>query len=93
MALPASRERTCSSTATTAPPSSTSSGSTGDVTGGIEFKYAALKGTKGMTTAMNDLSLSQLWIVYPGTEAYSLAKDITVLPLSDIQSPWPYPKG
>lgn len=61
---------------------------------GVEFKYAdAPRRTKGLTTAMNDLTLSHLWIVYPGTETYSLAKDITVLPLQDIQSPWPYPGG
>ncbi|MFP4316925.1 MAG: ATP-binding protein [Desulfovibrionales bacterium] len=60
---------------------------------GIEFKYADAPGrTKSLTTAMKDLNLSHVWIIYPGRESYSLSKDITVCSLRHIQVPWKYPE-
>lgn len=51
---------------------------------GIEFKFSdAPKRTKSMMIAVNDLELAHLWIVYPGSETYSLDDKITVLPLSN----------
>jgi hypothetical protein len=53
---------------------------------GVEFKYQdAPTLTRSMTTTLKDLKLAHLYVVYPGTETYSLDKKITVLPLSDIQ--------
>ena len=36
-----------------------------------------------MRSAMSDLKLDQLWVVYPGTTRYRLAKRITVVPLAE----------
>jgi len=52
---------------------------------GAEFKYTdAPRLTTSMKTALTDLDLSHLWVIYPGTEKYLLEKRITVLPLSRI---------
>jgi predicted AAA+ superfamily ATPase len=40
--------------------------------------------TKSMQTAMQDLELDQLMVVYPGSQSYSLAKTVKVLPLAKI---------
>ena len=58
---------------------------------GVEFKYAdAPRLTKSIKSAMTDLQLAGLWIVYPGQAAYRLAENITVLPLRDIGAAWNY---
>ncbi len=52
---------------------------------GFEFKHAdAPSATRSMRTALNDLSLEHLWIVYPGSQRYPLDKRITVLPADEI---------
>ncbi len=52
---------------------------------GFEFKYADAPGiTRSMRIATNDLGLSQLYVVYPGREAYPLDDGISVLPFDDI---------
>ena len=52
---------------------------------GIEVKYAqAPRITKSMRSAMAELSLSHLWIIYPGKECYPLDRNVTVIPLSDL---------
>jgi len=57
---------------------------------GIEFKYMdAPVLTKSMKTAVSDLELMHLWIIYPGKEEYKLTPDITVLPLDEIPENWP----
>lgn len=57
----------------------------------VEFKYAdAPRLTKSMRFASADLELEHLWVVYPGTETYQLARNITVLPLRDIPEFWSY---
>jgi hypothetical protein len=37
-----------------------------------------------MRSAASDLSLEHLWIVYPGSEAYPVEKNISTLPLRDL---------
>ena len=52
---------------------------------GFEFKYADAPGTtRSMRTAINDLSLEHLWVVYPGKEEYDLDEIISVIPVSGI---------
>jgi hypothetical protein len=59
---------------------------------GIEFKYAdAPKKTRSMSIAMKDLTLTHMWIVYPGKQRYRLTEDITVLPLAEVPAAWEYP--
>ena len=52
---------------------------------GIEVKFSeAPEITRSMQTALHDLDLSYLWVVYPGTQAYQVDKRISVLPLQKI---------
>ena len=58
----------------------------------IEVKYAdAPRMTKSMTSALADLELEHLWVVYPGDKIYRLAKNITVLPITKVGGAWVYP--
>jgi len=43
-----------------------------------------------MTSAMQDLNLAHLWIVYPGEKSYALAPKISTLPITARQAGWPY---
>ncbi len=53
---------------------------------GIEVKFSeAPEITRSMQTAMHDLDLSYLWVVYPGVDAYQVDKKISVMPLQTIQ--------
>lgn len=53
---------------------------------GVEIKYHdAPKITKSMKIALDDLQLTHLWVIYPGTEKYQLDQKITVLPISQVQ--------
>ncbi|MBN2092330.1 ATP-binding protein [candidate division KSB1 bacterium] len=48
----------------------------------IEFKFMdAPRLTKSMQSAVVDLKLSHLWVVYPGDKEYPLSSDVSVLPL------------
>ena len=52
---------------------------------GIEVKFSeAPEITRSMQTALHDLDLSYLWVVYPGTQTYQVDKRISVLPLQKI---------
>ncbi len=52
---------------------------------GFEFKYADAPGTtRSMRTAIKDLALEHLWVVYPGKEEYDLDEIISVIPISGI---------
>jgi hypothetical protein len=52
---------------------------------GFECKFAdAPAKTRSMHTAMADLSLEHLWIVYPGAERYALDEHITALPATEL---------
>ncbi len=54
---------------------------------GVEFKFSdAPVQTKSMKSAMADLDLTNLTIIYPGQDSYPVGPDITVLPLSQFQS-------
>ena len=58
---------------------------------GVECKRMdAPKLTPSIRTAMVDLELDKLVVVYPGTQSYSLAEGVTVLPLVKIVTD---PKG
>ena len=58
---------------------------------GVEFKYEdALRLTRSMKTAVEDLELERLWVVYPGKAAYALTEKIRVIPLADIPDAWNY---
>ncbi len=49
---------------------------------GVEFKYGdAPKLTKSMQSAVSDLNLSHLWVIYPGEKRYPLMPKITATPL------------
>ena len=52
---------------------------------GFEFKYADAPGaTRSMRTALEDLNLEKIWVVYPGAKAYEVDASITVTPLADL---------
>lgn len=52
---------------------------------GFEFKLSDAPGTtRSMRTALEDLSLAHLWVVYPGSEEYPLDEHITVLPVGGL---------
>jgi hypothetical protein len=52
---------------------------------GVECKRAdAPRLTPSMKIAMSDLKLDQLYVVYPGERRYSLAKNIEVVPLTQL---------
>jgi len=53
---------------------------------GIEFKFnEAPSLTPSMRIAVSDLTLRHLWIVYPGNETYPVTKNITTLPLKNLE--------
>jgi len=53
---------------------------------GVEFKYEdAPRLTRSMETAVEDLKLKRLWVVYPGKAAYPLSEKIQVIPLADVR--------
>lgn len=57
----------------------------------IEFKFSdAPTRTKSMLSALSDLQLEKLWVIYPGKESYHLDKKIHVLSVYDIPVPWVY---
>ncbi|MBF0503046.1 MAG: hypothetical protein HQM09_23160 [Candidatus Riflebacteria bacterium] len=52
---------------------------------GVECKYSDIpKLTKSMITAMTDLELIRLWVVYPGKRHYLLAPGIEAWPITDL---------
>ena len=54
---------------------------------GVDFKFnEAPTVTKSMRIAMDDLSLSRLFIVYPGKDAYPVEQNISVIPLTDVEA-------
>ncbi len=44
----------------------------------IEFSWYS------MHSALEELKLAHLWVVYPGKESYSLAKNVRVIPLTEL---------
>jgi len=58
---------------------------------GAEFKYAdAPQLTKSLLTAVSDLNLTKVWVIYPGNEAYKLASNVEVIPVKDVPAQWVY---
>jgi len=54
---------------------------------GIEIKSGSSpKPKKGFKTGCADLNLSEKWVVYPGTDSYTLPDNVQVLPLSEALS-------
>lgn len=52
---------------------------------GVEAKYGdAPRMTKSMAIAIEDLGLQRLYVVYPGSQRYALARKVEVLPLNDL---------
>ncbi len=52
---------------------------------GFEFKYSDAPGTtKSMRSALADLRLDHLWVVYSGDSSYELDERISVLPVEDV---------
>ncbi len=52
---------------------------------GVEVKYVqAPNFTQSMRSAFKELSLKHLWIIYPGKESYPLDRNVTVIPLADL---------
>lgn len=52
---------------------------------GVEFKYNdAPTTTKSMLSAVSDLNLEHLWVIYAGKDIYRLSSKITVIPLYDF---------
>lgn len=61
---------------------------------GVEFKFMdAPRRTKSMQSAVQDLELEHLWVIYPGDQAFSLDDKITTLPLSLITEEYPFRKN
>ena len=57
----------------------------GDKKTAFEFKYTSTpRITRSMYTALADLKLDEIIIVYPGTETYSLSEDIRVTNLQQL---------
>jgi len=54
---------------------------------GMEMKFNEAPAlTASMRTAADELALDHLWIVYPGSEAYPVAENISTLPLAKIET-------
>ncbi|MDY6954988.1 MAG: ATP-binding protein [Thermodesulfobacteriota bacterium] len=52
---------------------------------GFEFKYSDAPGrSRSMHSAIQDLHLEHLWVIYPGREPYALDDRITVIPMDTI---------
>ena len=57
----------------------------------IEVKYAdAPRFTPSMASAVKDLELARLWVIYPGGQTYALARNVTALPLTVVADSWQY---
>lgn len=52
---------------------------------GFEVKYSDAPGTtKSMHTALADLGLEHLWVIYPGETRYALSDKITAVPVQEL---------
>jgi hypothetical protein len=43
-----------------------------------------------MASAVKDLELARLWVIYPGGQTYALARNVTALPLAAVADSWQY---
>jgi hypothetical protein len=54
---------------------------------GFEIKFSeAPRVTPSMHTALSDLQLDHLWVIYPGERAYAVHEKITAWPLSQLEA-------
>jgi hypothetical protein len=54
---------------------------------GIEVKFSeAPEVTRSMQIALQDLGLNHLWVIYPGEHSYPVHEQITVCPLSNLDT-------
>lgn len=54
---------------------------------GFEFTYADAPGTsRSMHSAIHDLSLEHLWVIYSGRDEYALADKISVAPINALET-------
>jgi predicted AAA+ superfamily ATPase len=52
---------------------------------GFEFKYTDAPGSsRSMRTAIQDLALEHLWVIYPGNQEYEIDSKISVIPVQHI---------
>jgi predicted AAA+ superfamily ATPase len=59
----------------------------------VEVKYAdAPRLSPSMKSAVEDLDLAHLWVLYPGDRAYALAPKVSALPLTAAKDRWEYPQ-
>jgi len=57
----------------------------------IEFKFEdAPRMTRSMHSALADLELEKLWVVYPGKDSYALHDKVATLPLTHVGVHWLY---
>lgn len=57
----------------------------------VEIKHGdAPRFTPSMASALKDLGLSHLWVLYPGDRAYSPADAAGTLPLVSLADHWHY---
>jgi hypothetical protein len=58
----------------------------------VEAKYAdAPRATPSMSSALKDLALAHLWVLYPGDRAYPLGPNVTAMPIAAVRERWEYP--
>ncbi len=58
----------------------------------LEVKYnSAPRLTQSMTSALKDLELQHLWVIYPGDRSYALGPRVTAIPITSLHAQWPYP--
>ena len=61
---------------------------------GVEVKFSeAPTPTRSMRTAIQDLALDHLFVIYPGQHRYAVEKDITMWPVQDIPELKPHIEG
>jgi hypothetical protein len=52
---------------------------------GVELKYQdAPRMTPSMQSALKELELARLWVVYPGQESYDLTRNVRVIPVTEL---------
>jgi uncharacterized protein len=59
----------------------------------VEMKYGSSPAkTPSMASAIKDLELAHLWVMYPGDKAFALGPNISALPVASMPPQWRYPE-
>jgi len=54
---------------------------------GVEFKWTeALRMTRSLLAALDDLRLEHVWVVFPGDTAYPIHEKVTALPAGELSA-------